>query len=79
MAYKSFDDSSSTLTADERAAEAKRILERLRPEIMRDVSSWSEQANKFMFEKLDELELVGRVDVTIKQLFWMRDLNGMVD
>jgi hypothetical protein len=75
-----------TLTADERGAEAVRILERLRFTIetataKRDtVRGWSFSDLAFAREKLIEYDLFSLPPVmSPKQLLWLRDLAGKVD
>jgi len=87
MAYKDFDGSSSTQTAGERAAEAKRILTRIGPEVRcaadRDEvvagRGWTEQAMKFVCEQLWCLELGDELTISAKQLFWLRDLAEAIE
>ena len=84
MAYQVHDESSCTLTNDERAAEAKRILERIRETADAAYNSgarWPSTTTslEFVQRKLQELDLWKRVDVSVKELFWLRDLNEKVD
>lgn len=77
MSFNIIDDaSSSTLTVEERAAEAKRILSRIGE---RTGSNWTSAARLFVEQKRAELELWERVEVTVKQLWWLRELAGQVD
>ena len=69
-------DQSCTLTPDERAAEAARILARIgdtRP------AAWTTKAREFVTCKQADFDLWGRADVTVAQLFWLRDLAASVD
>lgn len=75
-----------TLTADERAAEAVRILERLRPTIERatanrdTVRGWSFSDLAFVKEKMLEYDLFSLAhSMSAKQLLWLRDLSAKVD
>lgn len=85
MAYTNFDDSGNTQTADERSAEAERILRRLGPWLQargddaRPVRGWTPAAERFVLELFSGLELIGRIEVTAKQLWWLRDLNDAAD
>lgn len=78
MAYVNFSpESGSTLTADERAAEAERILRRFKDcdlDQMENGGVLTTNASGFLADKLDELETFGRVAVSVNQLFWLRDL-----
>lgn len=74
------DQSGSTLTDHERAAEAKRILERIE-----SMKGWRQQAGltatavTFVEQKLTELNMFGEVGVTLKQLWWLRDSSAKID
>lgn len=73
------DRTGSTLTDAEMAAEATRILRRLDSSNFRESTSLSGQAINFVDEKLGELESFNMVEVTVKQLYWLRDINEKVD
>lgn len=81
MAYTNF-GGGSTLTADERAAEAERILARFKScciEQLVDDGTITEKAGEFLEQKLDELETFGKVGaVSENQLFWLRDLGEKI-
>lgn len=83
MSYQVHDESSCTLTSDERAAEAKRILTRIRSAIDEAMAGerWvsTQTSLEFARRKLTELDLWGRVDVSVKELFWLRDLGERVE
>lgn len=86
MAYNLLNQAqSSTLTDQERAAEAKRILTRIKPAIESAIATdesprgWTDSGFDFACKMLDALELVGSVEVSVKQLFWLRDLSEKVD
>ena len=66
MGYQVFDESSCTLTADERRAEATRIVDRLLED------------HKDSMTIGDKLTIVSlrKGPVSIKQLFMLRDING---
>lgn len=64
MSYN--DLSECTLTADERRAEANRVVARLADEGYRMNSNEA----KFIEQMAD-----GHLPVSVKQLFWLRDLN----
>lgn len=85
MAYKDFDGSASTQTVDERAIEARRIISRIRDQVLQanerdeNCKGWTAGAMQFVIEKIGEFDLTGTVHATPKQLFWLRDLAEMVD
>jgi hypothetical protein len=66
MTYTSFDDSSSTLTPAERRQEASRIVNRIQD----CVDQMTSGERRFV-------ESMGCdfAPVSVKQLFWLRDLN----
>ena len=66
MTYNVFDDSSCTLTPAERRAEASRIVNR----ISDCVDQMTASERRFV-----ESMNCDFVPVSIKQLFWLRDLN----
>lgn len=74
------DQSGSTLTDAEMAAEAKRILTRIE-----STKGWQQQpgitatAVTFIEQKLTELNMFGEVGVTVKQLYWLRDSGEKID
>lgn len=63
MGYQVYDESSCTLTDDERRAEADRIVKRLLDEIML---------------QQDKMKVISmrKGPISIKQLFLLRDLNS---
>ena len=84
MGYQVHDESSCTLTADERAAEAKRILERIwdaADQATNHGKRWpsTTMSLEFVNRKLSDLHMWGKVDVTVKELFWLRDISALVD
>ena len=76
MAYTNFDDSGSTLTSAERSDEAKRILERIRDLPLDRLGS---VAIDFIEDKLDEIDATGSTYVSVKQLWWLRNLAEKLD
>lgn len=71
---------STTLTAAERAKEARRILEMLREEDQSEVERrFTSNALSFVESKWLEMDLGGQVNVTESQLFWLRDLKSKFD
>ena len=78
MAYFT-DSSGTTLSTQERTDEAKRILRRIE-----SCSGWedcmTEQASSFVIDKLRQLEMFDSVgEVSLKQLWWLRDLSEKID
>jgi hypothetical protein len=71
MPFTNFSDQGSTLSPGERSAEATRILQRLKS---CDLSGQSERAQEFVEEMLSDLDFLGSVGVTVKQLYWLRDI-----
>jgi hypothetical protein len=65
MSYHDLSD--STLTADERRAEATRIIEVIGDQMIKEMRS---HEAKFVRQMEDE-----DVPVSVKQLFWLRDLK----
>ena len=80
MAYTSFsDEQSCTLTTEERSVEAARILDMLR-RIDTEEAGWTDNATRFVERKLAEMDLWdGKVTVSVKELFWLRDLKSKLD
>ena len=76
MPFTNFSDQGSTLTADERAAEAIRILRRLAGS---NLSSQTDAAQKFVEELQSDLDFLGTVGVTVKQLWWLREISERTD
>lgn len=76
MAYTNFDDSGCTLTVAERGEEAKRILERIRELPLERLGS---VALEFVEDKLDEIDATGSTFVSVKQLFWLRDIADRME
>jgi len=76
MAYNNPTPSqSTTLTAEERSKEARRILTMLREEDQDEVEHrLTVRALEFVQGKWLEMDLGGQVSVTENQLFWLRDL-----
>ena len=78
MAYQVHDESSCTLTADERAAEAKRILERIwdaADQATNHGARWPSTAMslEFVNRKLTTSWILWHtVSCSIKELFWLR-------
>jgi hypothetical protein len=66
MAYNVFDDSSCTLTAQERRQEASRIVNRIS-----DCLDQMTSTERRFVESMD----CDFASVSVKQLFWLRDLN----
>jgi hypothetical protein len=65
---------STTLTADERAAEARRILTLLREEPEDDLErKLTGKARGFIAAKWLEMDLGGQLTISPDQLFWLRD------
>ena len=65
----------TTLTAEERSKEARRILTMLREEDQDEVERrLTVRALEFVQGKWLEMDLGGQVSVTENQLFWLRDL-----
>ena len=75
MAFNT-DSTGTTLTSQEMAAEAERILERLRG---LDQTCLTRAAREFLQQKTMELDLNGSASCNIKQLFWLREINYKVD
>ena len=75
MAYNT-DSTGTTLTSQEMAAEAERIIERLRG---LDQTGLTRAAREFLQQKTMELDLNGSASCNVKQLFWLRDLSDKVD
>jgi hypothetical protein len=76
MAYNNpTPEKSTTLTADERAIEATRLVSLL-SEVDEDdlVRSLTASALGFVQDKMMEASLGGRVSATPSQLLWLRDL-----
>lgn len=73
MAYHTYGDSGSTLTPDERASEAARCLRKLEALDYADSTALTEKAKEFITSSLVTLVVNGRVDVTVAQLFYLRD------
>lgn len=75
---------STTLTPAEMSDEARRTLEFLQREVdFDDVAEMgtkfgSDRAVEFLVRLAQELGLAGRVVVSVKQLFWLRDLASKV-
>jgi len=69
---------STTLTADERSREARRILTMLRDEADRDADAWERKltmrAKDFISSKWLEMSLGGQLYVTENQYFWLQDI-----
>jgi hypothetical protein len=65
MGYKVFDDSSCTLTPDERRAEATRLCA-----LLKGIETMRSGEQSFVKQISDPWAAV-----SIKQLFWLRDLN----
>lgn len=70
------DRSGSTLSDQEMAEEAERILQRLRG---RDLTSQTAQARAFVESQMNNLDFAGGVVVTVKQLWWLRAISEAVD
>jgi hypothetical protein len=75
MAYNT-DSSGSTLSAEEMSQEAKRILDRLDS---CDLNGLTDAAKTFVMRKLEELDSYGTVSMSVKSLFWLRDISDKVD
>lgn len=75
MSYNT-DRSGTTLTDSEMSQEAERILNRIRN---CDLSSQTVQARTFVESQLNNMDFGGGVLVSLKQLFWLRDINGSTD
>ena len=75
MAYNT-DSSGSTLSAEEMSQEAKRILDRLDG---CNLSGLTDAAKTFVMRKLEELDSYGTVSMSVKSLFWLRDISDKVD
>lgn len=67
MTYVSFDDSSCTLTPAERRQEASRIVDRIQ-----DCLGQMTPSERRFVESMG----CDFASVSVKQLFWLRDLNG---
>lgn len=66
---------STTLTASERAKEARKILGMLREEKQEDLDAkLTRKAREFVEAKWLEMDLGGQVDVTVNQYFWLQDM-----
>lgn len=72
------DQSGSTLTDSERAQEAARILNRISGRDLRNCGL-TDSAITFIAEKQSQLQMFGEVAVTLKQLWWLRDIGEKVD
>lgn len=70
------DNSGTTLNAEERSAEAMRILRRLRQDGFETTAhtNLTGGAINFVTEKLNEMDMLSSVDISVKQLFWLRDI-----
>lgn len=71
MAYNTFGNQGSTLTQDEMNAEAERILTNSFEQIP---DSLGENAVSFLKRKKAEFIRRRHVIVSVKELFWLRDL-----
>ena len=76
MPFTNFSDQGSTLTADERAQEAIRILRRIASD---DRSALTERAQEFVDQMLGDLESFGTVGCSVSQLYWLREINERVN
>jgi hypothetical protein len=66
---------STTLSAAERAAEARRLLTLLREESEEELErKLTGEARRFIAAKWMEMDLGGQLNITPSQLFWLRDL-----
>jgi hypothetical protein len=82
MAYTNFSNSGSTLTADERAQEAARILRRFQGLDLDDMAEHGKlttAAASFLSDILQDMEEFGKVGCTIRQLWFLRDLNARLE
>jgi len=85
MGYTDFDNKGSYQGDAERNAEAIRILNRIKPAVLsaaasdEDLPEFSNNAMGFVMGLIDTLDLTGTVQVTVKMLWWLRDLNDKVD
>jgi hypothetical protein len=71
-----------TLTADERSAEAKRIIDRIRKPIEdSEFSGMADTTKRFLNGLFENLDLFpdDAVIVSPKQLLWLRDISAKVD
>jgi hypothetical protein len=67
-------EQSTTLTAAERAAEARKILTLLREEREEDLErKLTGKAHRFVEAKWLEMDLGGQLTISPDQLFWLRD------
>ena len=67
-------EQSTTLTAAERAAEARKILTLLRGEREEDLErKLTGKAHRFVEAKWLEMDLGGQLTISPDQLFWLRD------
>jgi hypothetical protein len=65
---------STTLSAAERASEARRLLTLLREEREEDLErNLTGEARRFIAAKWMELDLGGQLNITENQLLWLRD------
>lgn len=84
MGYNNIDEDSAQSAAD-RESEAIRILNRIGDTMVHLMHSGeyvpgvSMNARIFVSELVDTLELTGRLTISVKQLWWLRDLNEKVD
>lgn len=71
-----------TLTADERAAEAKRIIDRIRKPIEdSEYCGMNDATKRFLNGLFENLDLFpdDTLSISPKQLLWLRDISAKVD
>lgn len=72
MTYRATDESSAQ-TPEERSKEAYRIIVEM--QLQDHTDEMTQKEREFMAHLINEIDIIGDATVSVKQLWWLRDLK----